>query len=512
MLNLRAFPESTSSVNLLQTHVSFLLVTDRFVYKIKKPVNLGFLDFTTLDRRRFYCHEEVRLNRRLCPDIYLGVVEIRKTRAGIAIDGEGTIIDYAVKMKRLPEERMLHVLLRENNATDSDMRRIAVTIADFHKNAEQSPETASYGSLDSIAYNWQENFRQMENFVGITISRCQLQQLVSWVSDFMDQNRHLFLERIGNGFIRECDGDIHSENICLTDTVCIFDCIEFNKRFRCCDTAADLAFLLMDLDYNGKSFLGDVLLNEYLVQTGDRGMPALLDFYKTYRAVVRGKVESFKLQEPEIPAGEKKEAELKASLYLHLARGYQLRSQLRPTLFITCGLMGSGKSTFAQALALELGLESALSDVVRKEIALSGKDGSEYGEGIYSQSWTDATYRELLVRSERALGAGRSIIVDATFRRSADRTAFRLLADRLDVQFLVIFFICPEQLVKSRLLQREEDPSAPSDGRWELFHRQKDEFQPLQAQEGKTITIDSSHSLLDNIDHLLGQLGLIQCA
>ena len=512
LLNLRAFPEKTSSVKLLQTHVSFLLITDHYVYKIKKPVNFGFLDFTTMDRRRFYCQEEVRLNRRLCPDIYLGVVEIRKTRSGIFIDGEGRIVDYAVKMKRLPEEQMLHVLLRENNVSEMDMRRIAATIADFHRAAERNPETDSYGSLDSIIYNWEENFHQLQEFVGISISGCQLQFLKSWVSSFIDQNRHLFLERTEKGFIRECNGDIHSENICLTDTVCIFDCIEFNKRFRCCDTAADLAFLLMDLDYNRKSYLGDVLLDEYLLQTGDKGLTALIDFYKTYRAVVRGKVESFKLQEPEIPAGEKELAGQRASLYFHLARGYQLRQRLKPTLFITCGLMGSGKSSLTKALALELGLETTVSDAIRKEIAESAKDRSDYGEGIYSQSWTDATYKELLIRSEHALAAGNSIIVDATFRRRSDRLAFRLVAEKLGVDFVIISLSCPDQITKKRLMQRDKDPLALSDGRWDLFHRQKSEFQPLEENEGKTIPIDSSAPLLDNIDHLLGKLELIQCA
>jgi aminoglycoside phosphotransferase family enzyme/predicted kinase len=511
LLNLRAYPEHTSSVHLLQTHVSFLLVTDHFVYKIKKPVNFGFLDFTTMDRRRFYCQEEVRLNRRLCPDLYLGIVEVRKTHAGITMDGEGSIIDYAVKMKRLPEERMLHVLLRENSVTEGDMRRIAAVIANFHKSAEHTPETDNYGSIESISYNWEENFRQLQGLVGVTISRCQLQTLMSWVSSFMEQNRHLFLQRIDNGFIRECDGDIHSENICLTDTVCIFDCIEFNRRFRCCDTAADLAFLLMDLDYRSKDLLGKALLDEYLVQTGDSGLTALLGFYKTYRAVVRGKVESMKLQEPEVPEDEKKRALENAALYFHLARGYLLRHRLQPTLFITCGLMGSGKSAFTHALELELGLKTAVSDGVRKEITASGKDGSDYGRGIYSRDWTDATYNELLLRSELALTAGHSMIVDATFRRRSDRTSFRLLADRLGAEFIILSFSCPEKIIKKRLLQREKDLHALSDGRWELFQRQKDEFQSPDEKEGKIITIDSSLSLLDNIDYLLRQLELVQC-
>lgn len=511
LLNLRAYPEYTSSVHLLQTHVSFLLVTDHFVYKIKKPVNMGFLDFTTMDRRRFYCEEEVRLNRRLCPDIYLGVVEIRKTPAGISIDGEGTIIDFAVKMKRLPEGRMLDVLLKENKVSEVDMRRIAATIAAFHQTAEHSPDIDRFGTIESIAYNWQENFLQLQEFTGITISRCQLQHIRSRVDSFMEQNGQLFQDRIDRGFIRECDGDIHTENICLTDTVCIFDCIEFNKRFRCCDTAADLAFLLMDLDYTGHSTLAAFLLDEYLSRTDDQELMALIDFYKTYRAVVRGKVESFKLRESEIPPEEKELARQRARLYFNLARGYLLEHSRQPTLFVTCGMMGSGKSSIARALSLELGLNILVSDAVRKEITAAQNGRNEYGQGIYSETWTEATYRELLHRTEDSLMRGKSVIVDATFRRRSDRAAFRAVAEKHGAAFIIIAVTCPEKVIKSRLIERESQPNPLSDGRWDLFHQQKEAFQPLEDDEGKTIAIDTSSSLLDNIDHLLGALELVPC-
>src|SRR6266567_6185197 len=251
LLKPSAYPEPTTSVHLVQTHVSFIFITDAFVYKIKKPVDFGFLNFSTLDRRRFYCNEEVRLNRRLCPDIYLGVVEVRETAGGAMIDGEGTIVDYAVKMKRLPEERMLDRLLQEGKATAADIGRIARTVAEFHLNAEQSEEIDRYGSSECIRRNWDENFQQIAEFCSVTISKRDLRIIRDWVESSLAENHSLFADRVSQGFIRDCDGDIHMENICLADHVWIFDCIEFNNRFRYSDTAADFAFLLVDFDLHG---------------------------------------------------------------------------------------------------------------------------------------------------------------------------------------------------------------------------------------------------------------------
>jgi aminoglycoside phosphotransferase family enzyme len=258
-----AYPEPTSSVRLLQTHVSFLLLTDNFVYKIKKTVDFGFLNFSTVDRRRFYCNEEVRLNRRLCPDIYLGVVEIRESESGANFRGEGNVIEYAVKMKRLPEELMLDRLLTEDKVTDLDIRKIARAIAYFHLKAECGGAINEYGSVATIRRNWQENFQQINQFVNLTVAKQDIEVIRKWVESFLADNEALFSERVQKGFIRDCDGDIHVENICLTNPVCIFDCIEFNERFRYTDTAADIAFFLMDLDFHDKGNLSDFFLDEY---------------------------------------------------------------------------------------------------------------------------------------------------------------------------------------------------------------------------------------------------------
>jgi hypothetical protein len=265
----------------------------------------------------------------------------------------------------------------------------------------------------------------------------------------------------------------------------------------------------MDLDFHDKSSFSDVFLEEYASVTGDPGFMRLLDFYKVYRAVIRGKVESLKLFDQNITDEDKISARNKAGKYFRLARGYVLRQGLPKMLIITCGLMGSGKSAIASALAFELGMEITSSDAVRKELANIPRNRrglDEYGTGIYTPDFNEATYREMLKRSERALKAGRSMIVDATFRRKSDRLSFQSLAALNDVPFYIFHISCPEKLVKQRLDKRSRNTSELSDGRWELFYRQKDEFEPPGKEEGKLISIDTSRPLYDNIDDILQKM------
>ncbi len=282
------------------SHGYFL--TDTHAFKLKKPVNFGFLDFSTVDRRRFYCDEELRLNRRLCPDIYEAVVELRETQAGAAFHGNGQIIDHAVMMKRLPADRMLDRLVEAGEITAADMQLVAGTISSFHAGAGQSAYISEFGSIEKILYNWRENFEQLTAFEASTLPAVNREVIRAWAVSFTENHADLFKLRQEQGFIRECDGDLHLENICLADgKVYIFDCIEFNERFRFCDTASDLAFLLMDLDYHGRSDLAGALFSSYQDSSGDQRLPELIDYYKIYRAVVRGKVESFRHNDIGIP-------------------------------------------------------------------------------------------------------------------------------------------------------------------------------------------------------------------
>ncbi|WP_224982669.1 bifunctional aminoglycoside phosphotransferase/ATP-binding protein [Geomonas agri] len=510
LLEAPAYPEPTAEVRLVETHVSFIFITDRFVYKVKKAVDYGFLDFTSLDRRRFYCGEEVRLNRRLCPEVYLGVVELREAPHGAAFHGSGKVIDYAVKMKRLPQERMLDQLLKDGSACDADMTRIAAAVASFHAAAERGPHIAACGSPAIVGQNWEENFRQSAPFVGTTLQAGELAEIRQWVTAFLTSSEALFQARIADGFIRDCDGDLHSGNICLTDPVCIFDCIEFNERFRYIDTAADLAFLLMDLEYAGRPELSRALLTAYCAASRDEAMTPLLDFYKAQRAFVRGKVTSLRLGQPGISPDESAAVMVAARRYFRLARGYALRHRLAPTLVLTCGLSGSGKSSLAAEISRELGLDLTRSDLVRKALAgvpaAGGERDAAYRAGIYTEAMDRATYDALLSGAEQSLAAGRGVVVDATFQRRTDRERFAELAARLGVPLLVVETRCPEQVARERLERRRHDPTEVSDARWEHYQLQQAEFE--HPEPGQSVLIDSTLPVWDEAELVLAAMGL----
>jgi aminoglycoside phosphotransferase family enzyme len=316
-----AYDEEAGQIELVQTHISFVFLTRNFVYKVKKAVDLGFLDFTTLDKRRFFCEKELELNRRLCGDMYLEVVPINKSNI-IKIKGEGETIEYAVKMKRMPQEKMMNKLLEENKVDSKLIDRIAKIIAEFHSKAETNRRIREFGSLAIIETNWKENFEQTQEFVGKTISTNDFKLIRERIYDFMKRNVSLFEKRTAEGRVRDCHGDIHSGNIFVTDRIYIFDAIEFNERFRYSDVASDVAFLAMDLDFKGRTDLSKFFVKRYVKYSGDQEFTKLLPFYKCYRAYVRGKVVSFKLKDPSVGGEEKSEAVKEANAYFKLASTY----------------------------------------------------------------------------------------------------------------------------------------------------------------------------------------------
>ncbi len=316
-----AYGEDPGSIELVQTHISFVFLTRNFVYKMKKAVNLGFLDFTTLEKRRFFCEKELELNRRLCEDMYLEVVPINKSDA-IKIKGEGETIEYAVKMKRMPQEKMMSKLLEKNKVDDRLVDRIAKIIAEFHSKAETSRRISEFGSLAVIETNWKENYDQTEEFIGKTTSNEDFELIRDRINNFMRRNMVVFEKRMAEGRVRDCHGDIHSGNIFVTNGIYIFDAIEFNERFRYSDVAADVAFLAMDLDHKKRAALSNFLVKKYVEYSGDQELTKLLPFYKCYRAYVRGKVTSFKLNDPNISGEDKRAATEEAKAYFKLAATY----------------------------------------------------------------------------------------------------------------------------------------------------------------------------------------------
>jgi aminoglycoside phosphotransferase family enzyme len=326
-----AYPEKTTNIRLVQTHISWVFICDEFVYKLKKPVNFGFLDFSTLELRKHYCAQEVALNRRLAKDVYLGVKPVVHTAGKVRILDTSTpkpeaaeIIEYAVKMRVVPDEVLLLNRFSAGKLNDDDITRVAKTISDFHNTTARSEEIDKFGSIETVKFNTDENFQQTQEFIGKSITREQFQALNRWTDEFYQQNSELFSRRISQGKIRDCHGDLHMQHICLTDPIMIIDCIEFNDRFRYSDTASDLAFLLMDLEYhNGGKFAANLYekYQEFMGEHGDE-LELIMKYYKVYRAYVRGKVTSFQLNDPNILEAKKKDARKSAQKYFELAYSY----------------------------------------------------------------------------------------------------------------------------------------------------------------------------------------------
>ncbi len=316
------YPDATAQVELMQTQMSFVFLAGDYVYKVKKPVDLGYLDYTTLQKRQFYCQREVELNRRLCPEAYLGVVSINRDKDIISIEGKGKTIEYAVKMLNLPQERMLNVLLARNEVSAEMLSGVAEKLARFHEVAATNDIISDFGDLESIITNTEENFIQTVRYIGNTISQKSYRLIKDYTNVFIESNVPLFYERIADGKIKDCHGDLHAAHICFGSDIYIYDCIEFNDRFRYCDTASEIAFLAMDLDNYGRTDLSRGFVEAYVKFSGDEDLLQLLNFYKCYRAYVRGKVESFKLDDPHIPEEEKTTAQAVATKYFKLAESY----------------------------------------------------------------------------------------------------------------------------------------------------------------------------------------------
>ena len=321
LLTPEAYPEDPGQIELIQTHISFVFLTKNFVYKVKKAVNFGFLDFSTLEKRRFFCEKELELNRRLCPDMYLEVAPINKSNI-IKIKGSGETVEYALKMKRMPQEKIMTNLLKENKVDNKAIDEMARIIVQFHSKAQTSSEISQYGSLKIVKTNWDENFSQTLKFINKTISQTDFQFIETKINNFMEKSNPLFESRIKEERIRDCHGDIHSGNIFITDKIYIFDAIEFNDRFRYSDVASDVAFLAMDLDFQQRPDLSNYFIDQYIAYSKDQQLTKLLPFYKCYRAYVRGKVISFKLDDHNVTSEEKKSATKEAKAYFKLAADY----------------------------------------------------------------------------------------------------------------------------------------------------------------------------------------------
>lgn len=492
MLEPSFYGNDVKRVRLIQTHTSWVFIAGDFAYKVKKPVNFGFLDYTTLSARRFFCYEELRLNRLLSPDLCLDVVPVVERKGRLRLGGAGRVIDYCVKMRALPQRAIMTERLKKGEVSFQQIDEIARRISEFHQKAERGKQVAQYGSSEIIKLNWDENFAQTMEFRGKTISYRMFEEIKQAVEQFIIQNRDKFRNRREQGFVRRCHGDLHSKNIFLTDRVYIFDCIEFNPRFSCCDVASEVAFMAMDLDYFDRHDLANFFIERYLVYSGDRDFLALLNFYRCYRAYVRGKVTSFQLNDPTISPRAKKAALVAARRYFELASRYARLMTEKNWLMVVFGLPGVGKSYLAKRFAKRHLAMHLLSDSIRKQLLGIPIDESRfegYGKGIYTAAVSKRTYEELLTRAEIFLKGKQSVILDATFLSPETRNRCRELAQRVGVKMLFVWANCPEKTVVRRL-QRRAKEGGFSDANLEVYRAMKARFQPPE-RPADLITVDT---------------------
>lgn len=475
------FYGTSSPVEVRETHASVVFLVGSDAYKLKKPVDFGFLDYSTLARRKLMCRREVELNRRLAPGVYLGVVPVMKGPAGFALGGRGQTVDYLVHMRRLDDQESLSALVRSGRATEMDALRVARRIAAFHAKAASGPTIGRFGRPAAIALNHEENFDQVLPFVGSAISRETFDEIAGGARRFLAKERKTLLSRVAAGHIRDGHGDLRAEHVYLEDGIDIIDCIEFNRRFRYADTAADLAFLAMDLDALGAPDLSRALVAEYGRAAGDDVAP-VIGFYLCYRAFTRGKVACLRSSQPGQPQEARNAEVAEARRYFHLALKYG-RGDSRPVVVLIAGLTGTGKSTLAAALGGVFAAEVATADEVRKRLA--GITAGEHRDdpvdtGIYAPEVNVRVYGTLLAAAESALLRGRSVILDATYRRRSDRDAARFLARRMGARFAAVECVAPDEVVRERIEQRRAEGSSWSDGRWEVYLQQRAAFEPLE--------------------------------
>jgi len=471
-----SYPHQPEDVQHIQTHISHVFLAGSFVYKIKKPLDLGFLDYSTLEKRKTLCQREVELNRRLSDDIYLGVIGFKKQDGRFTFEEENLesedISEYAVKMRRLPEEYFLHNFIEEDNLAREHLDRVADTLASFYMNQNQQKELSEWGEIEAIRVNTEENFEQTTSFIGNTISPGSFEAIRYFTNNYLKERKEFFRRRIASGRIVDGHGDLHLEHIHITsEKVQIYDCIEFNERFRYGDLAADLAFLAMDLDFNDCWQLERYVIDQMAKRLEDESLPEIIDFYKCYRAYVKGKVKSFQSAEDEVPEKERERAAKRARQYFNLSLRYALLGS-DPAVIIFMGRVGTGKSTLANHVADRLNLKIFSSDSVRKTLAglpLDKRTPTADRSSIYASEMTSRTYKSLTKSAVQEVEGGQSVVLDATFSSRERRQKLRDQLEGKSIPYLFVEARASDETIISRLEERVDKEGVISDARREDF-------------------------------------------
>ncbi len=469
-----SYPHQPSHVTLVQTHASWVFIAPPFVYKIKKPVNLGFLDFSSLELRHADCERELMLNRRLAEDIYLGLEPICESDGSLHFGSDGVIIEWAVKMREMDPRYFLKHLMQDQVVGINEMDRIVDRLHRFY--STQSPllpgdvRTAN----EHLRQGTEDNFKTSAQFVGQSLSQHALDAIALYTREFFTRHSSLLESRLHDGWIRDCHGDLHLEHIHLSpDAVQIYDCIEFNTDFRCIDVACDIAFLAMDLDFNDRRDLASYIVDRFALLLHDSGMKPLMDFYKCYRACVRGKVESLHANAETVAEDEKQASLQLARRYFQLALQYAVAGS-KPRVFVFMGKVASGKSALAEALGQETGWPVLSSDRLRKTLTgtpLNHRGSEAERAALYAPEMTQRTYDLLFEQAIASLHKGHSVILDATFSKLEHRSALKRLMASAGWGVRWIEAYASEAVVRERLQDRDRDDAVVSDARLEDYKR-----------------------------------------
>ena len=474
------YPHPVAAVTVLETHISKVFLTGSFVYKIKKPVDLGFLNFSTLAKRRHYCRREILLNRRLAPNVYLDVVPITVRSGQFFLDGPGDIIEYAVRMKQLPEATSMTAILDTGKMTEAGINLLSQTLVNFHRGSFlPDAAAAKFGGLAHITRIMEETFDQTRAFAESTDDIRRHDIIRSAGRCFLNRRKTLFDDRIRGNRIKDGHGDLRCEHIYFHDGITIIDCIDFNPGFRLGDAANDLAFLAMDLDFRGHAEWARRLLAAYVEYSNDSGLVVLIDFYKCYRALIRFKVAEIRRREASVTAEQKTVLKSDGERFLALAYRYALQFT-RPTMWVFCGLPASGKSTLAWTLGSILHIDPLQSDRVRKQI-FRGQQPVHirpFAADIYAPDADKLTYGQMLLTAQERLEKNESVILDATFRKRHFREEACRLARDMDANFILVECRASDEQIRQRLKLRESAPGL-SDAR--LIHHDalKQDFDPV---------------------------------
>ena len=490
----RCYPHPVDRVDVVETHISWIVLTGPYAYKIKKPVNLGFLDFSTLEARRFYCGEELRLNRRFAADLYLEVVAITGSTERPHIGGSDPALEYAVKMRQFDEDGLLDRVQARGELLAAHIDALAGQIASFHQSCQRIPAGAALGSPASILQPARQNFEQALSLLADPADRVRLARLREW-SDWKGRAlQGTFGDRQRDGFVRECHGDLHLGNVFLeNDAIRIFDCIEFSANLRWIDVMSDIAFLVMDLWHRDHPDLARRFLNAYLEHTGDYAGLATLPFYLVYRAMVRAKVALIRSVQPDLSVEQKQFDQSEYRRFIRLAERFSTRQRL--WIALTHGVSGSGKSHFAQQLLERCDAIRIRSDVERKRIhglAREAASGSPVGAGLYAEAATRLTYERLSKLAATLLDAGWPVIADAAFVERGQRDLLRAQARRLGVPWLILDLRAPETTLRKRVAERTGRGGDPSEATLAVLEHQIRDKRPLEDDErAHTLEIDT---------------------